>query len=79
MRLWLDHLLKAELGQVLDWSHVNKEDYLLATKRSAVSTGEFKYLLLNNLTDDLTQTRFFKGVDASCYYEGYNLYQTGEL
>lgn len=79
MRLWLDHLLKAELGQVEDWSHVDKEDYLLATKRSAVSTGELKYLLLNNLTDDLTQTCFFKGMDASYYYEGYNLYQTGEL
>lgn len=79
IRLWLDHLLKAELRQVVDWSHVDKEDYLLATKRSAVSTGELKYLLLNNLTDDLTQTRFFKGVDASYYYEGYNLYQTGEL
>lgn len=79
MRLWLDHLLKAELGQVVDWSHVDKEDYLLATKRSAVSTGELKYPLLNNQTEDLTQTRFFKGVDASYYYEGYNLYQTGEL
>ena len=62
MRLWLDHLLKAELGQVVDWSHVDKEDYLLATKRRAVSTGELKFLLLNNLTDDLTKTRFFKGI-----------------
>lgn len=79
MRLWLDHLLKADLGQVVDWSHVDKEDYLLATKRRAVSTGELKFLLLNNLTYDLTQTRFFKGMDASYYYEGYNLYQTGEL
>lgn len=78
MRLWLDHLLKADLGQV-DWSHVDKEDYLLATKRSSVSIGELKYLLLNNLTDDLTQACFFKDVDASYYYEGYNLYQTGEL
>ena len=79
MRLWQDHLLKAELGQVVDWSHVDKEDYLLATKRRAVSTGELKFLLLNNLTYDLTQTSFFKGMDASYYYEGYNLYQTGEL
>ena len=54
IRLWLDHLLKAELRQVVDWSHVDKEDYLLATKRSAVSTGELKYLLLNNQTEDLT-------------------------
>ena len=79
MRLWLDHLLKAELGQVVDWSHVDKENYLLATKRRVVSTGELKFLLLNNLTDDLTQARFFKGVDASYYYEGYNLHQTEEL
>ena len=50
----MDHLLKAELGQVVGWSHVDKEDYLLATKRSAVSTGELKYLLLNNQTEDLT-------------------------
>ena len=70
MRLWLDHLLKADLGQVVDWSHVDKEDYLLATKRSSVSIGELKYLLLNNLTDDLTQACFFKDVDASYYYEG---------
>ena len=60
MRLWLDHLLKAELGQVVDWSQVDKEDYLLATKRSAVSTGELKYLLLNNQTEDLTQAYFFR-------------------
>ena len=79
MRLWLDHLLKAELGQVVDWSHVDKENYLLATKRRVVSTGELKFLLLNNLTYDLTQTRFFKGMDASYYYEGYNLHQTEEL
>ena len=79
MRLWLNHLLKAELGQVVDWSQVDKEDYLLATKRSAVSTGELKYPLLNNQTEDLTQACLFKGVDASYYYEGYNLYQTGEI
>ena len=59
-RLWLDHLLKAELGQVVDWSHVDKEDYLLAMKRSAVLTGELKYLLLNNQTEDLTQAYFFR-------------------
>ena len=60
MRLWLDHLLKAELGQVVDCSHVDKEDYLLATKRSAVSTGELKFLLLDNQTEDLTQAYFFR-------------------
>ena len=79
MRIWLDCMLRQKLGKVVDWNVIDKDEYLNAMKRSAVSTGELKYLLLNNLTDDLTQTRFFKGMDASYYYEGYNLYQTGEL
>ncbi len=67
MRLWLDHLLKAELGQVVRLvSHVDKEDYLpQPRKRSAVSTGNFKYPLLNNQTEAC----LFKSVDASWYYE----------
>ena len=68
-----------KLGKVVDWNAIDKDEYLNAMKRSAVSTGELKYLILNNLTDDLSQTSFFKGVDASYYYEGYSLYQTGEL
>ena len=79
MRIWLDCMLREKLGKVVDWNAIDKDEYLNAMKRSAVSTGELKYLLLNNLTDDLTQTSFFKGVDASYYYEGYSLYQTGEL
>ncbi|KXT91856.1 Protein involved in cell division [Streptococcus oralis] len=79
MRIWLDCMLRQKLGKVVDWNAIDKDEYLNAMKRSAVSTGELKYLLLDNLTDDLTQARFFKGVDASYYYEGYNLYQTGEL
>lgn len=79
MRIWLDCMLREKLGKVGDWNAIDKDEYLNAMKRSAVSTGELKYLLLNNLTDDLTQARFFKGVDASYYYEGYILYQTGEL
>ena len=55
---------------MVDWNAIDKDEYLNAMKRSAVSTGELKYLLLNNQTDDLTQARFFKGVDASYYYEG---------
>ena len=79
IRIWLDCMLCEKLGKVVDWNAIDKDEYLNAMKRSAVSTGELKYLLLNNLTADLTQARFFKGVDASYYYEGYNLYQTGEL
>ena len=79
MRIWLDCMLRQKLGKVVDWNAIDKDEYLNAMKRSAVSTGELKYLLLNNLTDDLTQASFFKDVDASYYYEGYNLYQTGEL
>jgi len=79
MRIWLDCMLREKLGKVVDWNAIDKDEYLNAMKRSAVSTGELKYLLLNNLTDDLTQASFFKGVDASYYYEGYSLYQIGEL
>ena len=60
----------SEAEKVVDWNAIDKDEYLNAMKRSAVSTGELKYLLLNNQTDDLTQARFFKGVDASYYYEG---------
>lgn len=62
MRIWLDCMLRQKLGKVVDWNAIDKDEYLNAMKRSAVSTGELKYLLLNNLTDDLTQTRFFKGI-----------------
>ena len=76
---WLDCMLRDKLGKVVDWNAIDKDEYLNAMKRSTVSTGELKYLLLNNLTADLTQARFFKGVDASYYYEGYNLYHTVKL
>lgn len=62
MRIWLDCMLRQKLGKVVDWNAIDKDEYLNAMKRSAVSTGELKYLLLNNQTDDLTQTRFFKGI-----------------
>lgn len=62
MRIWLDCMLRQKLGKVVDWNAIDKDEYLNAMKRSAVSTGELKYLLLNNLTDDLTKTRFFKGI-----------------
>ncbi|WP_164682280.1 protein adenylyltransferase Fic [Streptococcus hyointestinalis] len=79
MRIWLDCMLRIQLGHVVDWNSVDKEAYLMAMKRSPIATGELKYLLLNHLTDDLSQATFFKGVDASYYYEGYQLYKTEEL
>lgn len=79
MRLWLDCLLKEKLGKIVDWNAVDKDAYLTAMKRSPVATGELKYLLQQALTDDLSQTTFFKGIDASYYYEGYYTYKTEDL
>ncbi|TWS95400.1 protein adenylyltransferase Fic [Streptococcus sp. sy018] len=79
MRIWLDCMLRDSLQKVVDWNQIDKDDYFNAMVRSHVSTGELKYLLLNALTDDLGQAIFFKGVDASYYYEGYQLYKTEEL
>ncbi|MGT2895833.1 protein adenylyltransferase Fic [Streptococcus entericus] len=79
MRLWLDCMLRASLGQVVDWNRIDKDEYLNAMVRSHVSTGELKYLLLKALTDDLGQQTFFKGLDTSYYYEGYTLFKTEDL
>ncbi len=79
MRIWIDCMFRASLKKVVDWNSIDKDDYFNAMVRSHVSTGELKYLLLNALTDDLGQATFFKGIDHSYYYEGYNLYQTGDL
>ncbi len=79
MRLWLDNLLRAKLGRIVDWNNIDKNEYLNAMKRSPVSTGELKYLLQNNLTDDLSKESFFNGIDVSYYYEGYNTYKTEAL
>ncbi|MEY8737774.1 protein adenylyltransferase Fic [Lactobacillus sp. AN1001] len=79
MRLWLDNMLRAKLGRIVDWNNIDKNEYLNAMKRSPVSTGELKYLLQNNLTDDLSKESFFKGIDVSYYYEGYNTYKTEDL
>ncbi|MER0123595.1 protein adenylyltransferase Fic [Streptococcus sp. ZJ93] len=79
MRIWLDCMLREKLGKIVDWNLIDKDEYFNAMIRSHVSTGELKYLLLNALTDNLNQTTFFKGVDASYYYEGYSLYQTENL
>ncbi len=79
-RLWLDLILKKELGKVVDWSSVDKEDYLLAMERSPVKTVEIKVLLKEALTDKINDREvYMKGIDASYHYEGYNLYKTEEL
>lgn len=79
-RIWLDLILKTELGQVIDWSRVDKEDYLLATERSPIRSIEIKHLLNNALTTAIDdQEVFMKGIDVSYYYEGYSVYKTEDL
>lgn len=80
MRIWLDQILKNELGQVIDWSLVSKEDYLLAMERSPVKDTEIKLLLKGALTDRVNDREvYMKGIDASYGYEGYNSYKTEDL
>ncbi|WP_099810438.1 protein adenylyltransferase Fic [Streptococcus suis] len=79
MRIWLDCMLRDSLGKVVDWNSIDKDDYFNAMIRSHVSTGELKYLLLKALTENLDQATYFKGIDHSYYYEGYNLYRTEDL
>lgn len=79
-RIWLDLILKKELGMVVDWSKVDKEDYLLAMERSPIKDVEIKVLLKNALTDKINDREvYMKGIDASYYYEGYNIFKTEEL
>ena len=79
-RIWLDAILKKELGQVIDWSKVNKEDYLLAMERSPVKDIEIKFLLKNALIDKINDRNIYmKGIDASYHYEGYDLFKTEDL
>ncbi len=79
-RIWLDEILKKEINKVIDWSKVDKEDYLLAMERSPVKDIEIKELLKQALTDDIHNREvYMKGIDASYGYEGYYAYKTGEL
>ncbi|MDO4266529.1 MAG: Fic family protein [Eubacteriales bacterium] len=79
-RIWLDLMFKTEMGCVVDWSKVDKEDYLLAMERSPIRDTEIKVLLKNALTDNIHDREIFmKGIDHSYYYEGYNTYKTEEL
>ena len=79
-RIWLDLMLKKEIGYVVDWSKVDKEDYLLAIERSPIKDIEIKFLLKNALTDNVNDREIYmKGIDHSYYYEGYYVYKTREL
>ena len=78
--IWLDLMLKKEIGYVVDWSKVDKEDYLLAMERSPIKDIEIKFLLKNSLTDNVNDREIYmKGIDHSYYYEGYYVYKTQEL
>jgi cell filamentation protein len=78
-RIWLDLILRKELGQVIDWNLVDKEEYLSAMMRSPIKDLEIKALLKSALTDDLGKETFMKGIDASYYYEGYMEFRTEDL
>ena len=79
-RIWLDLILKKELGKVIDWSKVDKEDYLLAMERSPIRDIEIKYILRNALTDQIhDREMFMQGIDHSSYYEGYTQYKASDL
>lgn len=79
-RIWLDHILKTEVGKVIDWSRVDKEDYLLAMERSPIKDIEIKHLLKSALTDEVgSREVYMKGIDHSYYYEGYTTFKAEEL
>lgn len=79
-RIWLDLILKKELSKVVDWSSVDKEDYLLAMERSPIKTVEIRELLKTALTSEINNREIYmKGIDASYNYEGYFVYKTEEL
>ena len=79
-RIWLDLILKKELAQVIDWSKIDKDDYLFAMERSPVRDTEIKILLKNALTGNINDRELFmKGIDHSYAYEGYSAYSAGDL
>lgn len=80
IRIWLDLMFKTELQKVIDWSKVDKEDYLLAMERSPIKDLEIKHLLENALTDDINSREvYMKGIDHSYYYEGYAAFKAEDL
>lgn len=79
-RIWLDLMFKTKLGKVVDWSRIDKEDYLLAMERSPIRSTEIKVLLKSALTDKVNDREIYmKGIDHSYYYEGYTAFKTDEL
>ena len=79
-RIWLDHILRTEIGKVVDWSKVGKNDYLLAMERSPIKDVEIKVLLKAALTDEIySREVYMKGVDQSYFYEGYTMFMAEEL
>ena len=79
-RIWLDLIFKKELHKVVDWSKVDKEDYLLAMERSPIKDTEIKHILKYALTDDINSREvYMKGIDHSYYYEGYTTFKTEDL
>ena len=79
-RIWLDHILKVEIGMVVDWSTVDKEDYLLVMERSPIKDVEIKVLLKSALTDEINSREIYmKGIDHSYYYEGYTTFKSEDL
>ena len=79
-RIWLDLILKKEIGFVIDWSKVEKEDYLLAMERSPIKDIEIKFLLKKALTSEIQSREIYmKGIDHSYYYEGYSLFNIEDI
>ena len=79
-RIWLDLMLKKGISRVVDWSKVDKEDYLLAMERSPIKDTEIKVVLKSALTSDINDRELYmKGIDHSYYYEGYTTFKTEEL
>lgn len=79
-RIWLDLILKKELNLVVDWSKIDKTEYLLAMERSPIKDIEIKELLKQGLTDKINDREvYIKGIDNSYLYEGYLLFKTEEL
>lgn len=79
-RIWLDMILKNRIGKVIDWSKIDKEEYLLAMERSPIKDTEITILLKNALTDKISDREIYmKGIDTSYKYEGYNTYSMDEL
>lgn len=80
MRIWLDLILKNQIGQVIEWSKVDKEDYLLAMERSPIKDIEIKHILKAALTNEIhSREIYMKGIDHSYYYEGYTIFKAEEL